>query len=197
MLPEYTPAELSTRWQREIGLQLEAGQNSAFHLGYDFQLVDHAQGLLALRMLAAQRLDLSRPSVIAGGTGPLWLDLLLDQPAPPNSLLTPPLHVIYGGADMATVLASRTLYADGSRSLRKAAYRQPPAGLPNAFVDQLAPRAAPSPATEWNAYPLWEIDRAQVGRKWAMPEDEDWLAYATIMLAVLLLLAAIVLSVMP
>ncbi len=197
MLPEYTPAELSTRWQREIGLQLEAGQNSAFHLGYDFQLVDHAQGLLALRMLAAQRLDLSQPAAIAGGTSPLWLDLLLDQPAPPITSLTPRLQVIYGGADAATIVASRTLYADGSRSLRKAAYLQPPAGLPNAFVDQLAPRAGHSPATEWSAYPFWEIDRAQVGRDWAMPQSEDWLAYATIMLAVLLLLAAIVLSVIP
>ena len=197
MLPEYTPAELSMRWQREIALQLEAGQNSALHLGYDLQLVDHAQGQLALCMLAAQRLDLSQPAAIAGGTGPLWLDLLLDQPAPPVASLTPRLQVIYGGADVATIVASRTLYADGSRSLRKAAYLQPPAGLPNAFVDQLAPRAVSSPAMEWSAYPLWEIDRAQVGRDWVMPPGEDWLAYATIMLAVLLLLAAIVLSVMP
>ncbi len=196
MLPEWTPAEYSTRWQRQIARGLEAGQSLSIHLGRDDLLLTQTQTLLALRSLAAARYDYTRPAVIAGGGSPLWIDALLSRRTSAHDREIAGLDVVYGGADAATVLASRALYADGTRPLRPTAYLRPPAGLPAAMVAPIAPRAEPTPIYNWANQPLWEIDRVQ-----SIPEivekGEDWLAYLTIMLAVVLLLVALVISITP
>jgi hypothetical protein len=64
------------------------------------------------------------------------------------------------------------------------------------MVAPIAPRAEPTPVYDWADQPLWEMDRAQSVPEMA-EKGEDWLAYLTIMLAVVLLLIALVASITP
>jgi hypothetical protein len=206
MLSNRTIEQIRAAWQADIEAHLEAGQTPALHLGLNREILEGAPGLLALQTLAERRDDITAPVIMAGGTSPLWPAALLHgRPAdrPPRS---PDIYPIYAGADVATWLASHTLYADGYSPLRRHAFLRPPAGLPPAMTPLLAPTNEPGAAVAWEALPFHVVAQAErdqrrrAGAPTETPAADhapDWTAYAAVMLAVLLVLAAIILSLQP
>ncbi|MCB0045686.1 MAG: hypothetical protein KDD92_09665 [Caldilineaceae bacterium] len=193
MLPDRTAEELNARWQERIAHGLEADQSPAIHLGRDERLVEQNQSLLALQLLAAARADFSTPVVVAGGNSALWPAALFFAQAEGAYVQTPPLRVLYGGADAATVLASRALYADGDRPLTATAYLRPPRGLPAAMVAPVAPNADPIPVLDWEMLPVQLAADPSPNPQ----SSEDWLAYLFVILAVVLVALAFALSLAP
>ena len=196
MLPEFASAAYAARWRQALDRGLEAGQSPALHFDGVTSFIDAAQGMAALQLLAAQSDGLTGPAAIAGGSGALWPALLLQVHPTATRAAASSLRPVYGGVDPASILAARALYADGDRPLQRSAYLRPPADLPAALVAPIAPRAEPTPAVTWAMLPAWEIDRAQSDAQ-ERSGGETWLAYLTIMLAVLLILAALVVSITP
>ncbi len=206
MLSNQTIEQIREGWRADIEAHLEAGQTPVLHLGMDRLILEGAPGLLALQTLAERRNDITAPLALAGGTSPLWPAALLHgRPAdrPPRS---PDIYPIYAGADVATWLASHTLHASGYNPLRRGAFLRPPAGLPPAMAPLLAPASEPGAAAPWETLPFYTVAQAErdqrrlAGASLETPaagRTPDWTAYAAIMLAVLLVLAAIILSLQP
>ena len=206
MLSNRTIEQIREAWRADIEARLEAGQTPVLSLGVDRLILENAPGLLALQTLAERRDDITAPVLLAGGTGPLWPAALLHgRPAsrPPRS---PDIYPIYAGADVATWMASHTLYAGGYDPLRRNAFLRPPAGLPPAMAPLLAPMSEPGAAAPWETLPFYAVslaERDQIRRDGSPLETPapghapDWTAYAAIMVAVLLVLATIVLSLQP
>jgi len=206
MLNNRTVEQIRAAWRADIEAHLEAGQTPVLQLGLDREILEGAPGLLALQTSAERRDDITAPLALVGGTSPLWPAALLHgRPAdrPPRS---PDIYPIYAGADVATWLASYTLYAGGYSPLRQSAFLHPPAGLPPAMTPLLAPMSEPGTAAPWETLPFYAVAQAdQDQRRRARTSLEaptanhapDWTAYAAVMLAVLLVLAAIILSLQP
>ena len=206
MLSNRTIEQIREAWRADIEAHLEAGQTPVLQMGLDRLILEGAPGLLALQTLAERRDDITAPLVLAGGTSPLWPAALMHgRPAdrPPRS---PDIYPVYAGADVATWLASHTLYAGGTGPLRRRAFVGPPAGLPPAMAPLLAPMSEPGAAAPWETLPFYAVSLAEQDQQrrsgatletLAAPASPDWTAYAAVMLAVLLVLAAIILSLQP
>lgn len=208
MLSNRTIEQIRAAWRADIKAHLEAGQTPVLQLGLDRLLLEGAPGLLALQTLAEQRDDITAPLALVSGTSPLWPAALLHGRPANRPSRSPDIYPIYAGADVATWLASHTLYAGGYSPLRRGAFLRPPAGLPPAMTPLLVPMSEPGASAPWETLPFYAVslaERDQAHKDGARPISEvasadhtpDWTAYAAVMLAVLLVLAAIVLSLQP
>jgi len=206
MLNNQTPDAIRSAWQADIEAHLEADQTPMLHMGVTHQILDGAPGLLALHALAAARFDITAPVALAGGSSPLWLAALMHGRPADHPEGSPDVRLIYAGADAATYMASRTLHADGDGPLGRDAFLRPPAGLPSAMVERFAPTAEPGVGAPEETLPFYTSARALRERMdQTLPSPPysttgnpaNWTAYAAIMLAVILVLAAVVLSLQP
>ncbi len=210
MLGDQTATAIRHAWEADIETHLEADQTPTLHLGIEHQLLHSAPGLLALQALAAARADITAPVVVAGGASPLWLGALMHGERGGGLDASPDMSVVYAGSDAATYMASRTLYANGHEPLSRDAFLRPPAALPPAMVRWLAPTvdlmADPGVNAPAETLPLYAATRAVLEQA-HIPNSSvthppstqpvNWTAHAAILLAVIMVLAAVVLSLQP
>lgn len=210
MLSDRSSAVICSAWQADIEVHLEADQTPVLQLGMEHQLLNSASGLMALQGLAATRFDITAPVAVAGGASPLWLTALMHGRTGEQPDGSPDIHAIFAGADAGTYMASRTLYAGGYEPLRPDAILRPPALLPPAMVHWLAPRSevGANAPTETLAFYLSSraLQEHMDATLLTSPQSTlhptgkqtiDWTAFTAIMLAVIMVLAAIVLSLQP
>lgn len=210
MLGDQTSAAIRAAWQARIEAHLEADQTPVLQLGMEHEFLNGARGLLALQALATAREDITAPVVVAGGASSLWLAALMHGRRPVYPEGSPNVRVIFAGSDAATYMASRTLYSNGDSPLSRDALLRPPAELPPAMVRWLAPTADPGVNAPGETLPIYaavRAVRAQIDspvsattRSTIYPNGAppvQWTAYAAIMLAVIMVLAAVVLSLQP
>jgi len=206
MLSNRTIEQIRNAWRADIEAHLEAGQTPVLHLGLDRLILEGAPGLLALQTLAEKRDDITAPVIVVGGTSPLWPAALMHGRSANRPARSPDIYALYGGADVATWMASHTLYAGGTSPLRRSAFLRPPAGLPPAMTSLLAPMSEPGASAPWETLPFYAVSLAERDRNRqaetsatapATASGPAWSAYAVIMLAVLLVLAAVLLSLQP
>ena len=206
MLGDQTVTAIRGAWQADIETHLEADQTPTLHLGIEHQLLHGAPGLMALQALAAARDDITAPVVVAGGASPLWLGALMhgQRGDPPDG--SPDMSTLYAGSDAATYMASRTLYGNGHEPLNRDAFLRPPSALPSAMVRWLAPIAAPGVNAPAETVPIYAATRAVLEQADATQSSTthspahhpiNWTAHAAILLAIIMVLAAVVLSLQP
>jgi len=180
-------------WQTQVEQALEAGQTPLLELGVNQQLLAGWPAQITLHRFLQTRTDILTPTVLVGGNSALWPVLLL-QTVPPGEKtpVAPPLHLLYGGADQATYMASVTTVA---------ADRLLACGLrldatPASMTPGLAPLTNPSVPLPWSAITLALLPTPRP----AAPSTETapmtsvldpWLAWSTLVLVVLLVLLAL------
>jgi hypothetical protein len=72
--------------------------------------LDNATMMVAFHALARERCDLAAPLAVTGGHSLLWLIALMHSREGSAGALSPEMRVIYGGADLATYVASLSIY---------------------------------------------------------------------------------------
>jgi hypothetical protein len=176
-------------WQTEIDHRLESGTAPVFVAGAPNALLPLATTLLAYQTLAGQRRDITTPLIIAGGSGPGWLALLLPSQPPRTESHSPEPTLLYGGADAATYLATLALVAPLAEPAA------PRLGLTADLAAQFAPRLQPGAPPAWEALPLIEVGET-TGAALDTPQGTadpagDWIAYGAMVLAFCLVLSAL------
>ena len=189
MLSRRTAAAIAAAWQTEIERGLEVGARPLWTSGAADDLLPSAGTLLALQQMLADRADLTTPLVVAGGNSALWLGLLL-SPRPTAQGRHAPLPVVrFAGADAATHLAALACLAAPTAATDPA----PALTLP------LAPQQHPGAAAPWESLPLGicgdPAPMPLVAGGGRAPADSlaDWIAWAAMILAGALILAALIL----
>jgi hypothetical protein len=168
-----------TQWQTIIEHSLEAGQIPLFDLGASPGDLPGLATLMALLTFADQRTDVSSPLIIAGGNSVGWLVGLLYQAQVPR---VPMLTSVYSGVDPSTHMASSALYTSQL------------SGLPASLAPYVAPEMH-SGAPLWDALPF--ALGAQPGRNLQTSADgaptttDSWLTWASVTLALALILLAL------
>lgn len=178
-------------WLRQVEQALEAGQTPLLELGLNQRLLDGWAAQLALHHFVQTRTDILTPSLLIGGNSPLWSVLLLQPEPSAGGASAPPLHLLYGGADQATYLASVTTLA-AERLL--AAGLQVDA-LPASMAPGLAPLTNPSVPLPWAAMSLALLPVPHPApptlEAEPTPPVDPWLAWSTLGLVMLLVLLAL------
>jgi len=169
-----------TAWQREVAMGLETGQPPRLDLGFNQGGLSSIGRIVSLQAFVDERIDTTKPQILCGGDGSLWLLLLLMHQ---SDRAAEPATVLYTGAELVTHLASiatqhTAAAVDNSASVD---------ALPASFATLLAPTFA-SGLTRWEAFPFVKIapDAQAVGQNSASPTD-PWLVWAAIAAALLLL----------
>lgn len=176
-------------WQIEIDHRLESGAAPVWIAGAPSALLPLATTILAYQSLAAQRSDITTPLVIAGGSGPGWLGLLLPSQPPRTDAHSPEPTLLYGGADTATYLATLALVTPLAEPAA------PRLGLTADLAAQFAPRLHPGAPLAWEALPFAEVGEhagpsLENGGDGANPGG-DWVAWGVMVLAFCLVLSAL------
>ncbi|MEX1019550.1 MAG: hypothetical protein WDZ49_07825 [Litorilinea sp.] len=207
-----TPRAIAEHWQAVIATELEAGVTPILQAGGSVHFLPNAAALLALIQASARRDDPARPVVIAGGG--LWSAALFA----PRVLHTQPgaafPAVYYGGDDDATAMACVLTWIDG---VTPSAYAVHPK-LHHLFDAYVVPAHHPGTAVRADTLPLdvtgplavrgpldgaafasgagladRAADRDTGGDTGDNPDGSaDWMAWAILVLAVLLPLLAMV-----
>jgi hypothetical protein len=178
---------LRTSWQDQVEISLEVGEAPLLDLGVSNGVLDSIPALATLHAFAEQRMDMTAPTIVSGGNSLLWLAALmhLRNPAPRS----PNLTVVYGGADLATHIASLMT----QRSNPPSRLVQPDA-LPASLAPLLAPGAQSGPLL-WETLPLAAAEEhsAAVGRpdEANLPAGDPWLTWTAMILAVALVVIAL------
>ncbi|HXF62238.1 MAG TPA: hypothetical protein VNK95_11520, partial [Caldilineaceae bacterium] len=137
-------AEVAAAWQTEIESKLEAGATPLLTAGMSSLAYSGTMTLLALQMLARRRADLTAPVLAAGGSGALWLGLLLGPDSGPGA---PEPSVVYAGPDPATYLAGIATLSTGALAVPAAVAT----GAPPDMALWLSPRLHPGAPAPWEA----------------------------------------------
>ncbi len=191
------PVAIYTEWQSEIEASIEAGRMPLLDLGSSNLSLDDLAMLAALRTFVDQRVDVTAPVMIAGGSSILWLAALMQQQ--PTTALRRPLApiLVFAGADRATYLATLTTllpeqFAETGRLAQAA-----PANMAVLFT----PYAQARTSLPWDLLPFAVTEEALAGsrssdRQLAGSIDasplELWVSWAAIGLALLLVLFALI-----
>lgn len=165
---------IRTQWQTQIETSLEAGGPPLLDLGANTGVLDSVPALAALHAFAAERVDLTAPTIVSSGNSLLWFAALL-YPHNHRSSQSPNLQVVYGGADLATHMAS--IETQRTRMAADEQANQLPARLALFF----APGAQAGPLL-WEALPFAVTEEA---------DGDPWLAWVALVLAVGLVLMAL------
>lgn len=185
-------SDILVHWQNEIEQRLEAGVTPILELGVSSLTTDSTASLLALQLLAARRVDAFRPVVPVGGAGAAWLAVLMQPAPPPSAQGVPEPAVLYTGANLAEHMASLALLHSAGHL--PAMDRSRDAGPLSSYFQ---PQSQPGFSAPWETLPF-----LQAGATGAEPIrfDEggteptaDWLAWAVLLLALLLVILAILL----
>jgi hypothetical protein len=189
MMWNRTAAAIAAAWKAELENKQEAGATLLLNAGAPSLAYGGLATLLAFQSWMAQRTDMTTPTLVAGGSSPLWLGLLL---GPTDGTGAPEPAVVFGGPDPATFQASVATSASGIAI--------PPAmvaaGTPAEYTTWLAPRLQPGAVAPWEALPFVEIgERPQpslvANDTRPMDPTADWIAWGTMLLALCLVLSAL------
>ena len=117
-----SPRAIDAAWQQELDLTLETGESPLFDVGAMADGQEGMNGLLALWRMDAGRRDLTAPVVIAGGMSGTWLAALHHTRPDDTPARSPAIVTAFTAPDVATHLASQTLW-----DTRRSAFRRRPA----------------------------------------------------------------------
>lgn len=187
-------AEIAAAWQTEIETKLEAGAPPLLTAGMSSLAYSGIVTLLAFQLLERRRADLTAPVLAAGGSGALWLGLLLGPNSEPGA---PEPSVVYAGPDPATYLAGIATLSTGALAAPAAVAT----GAPPDMALWLAPRLQPGAPAPWEALPFAEVGErplpplAEPGSAARATGETDptagWIAWGAMLLALCLVLSAL------
>lgn len=188
MIWNSSAAAIAAAWQTEIETKLEAGATPLLQTGASSSLLAGAAPLMAYHQFAARRTDITTPLVVAGGSSPLWLGLLL---APDDTRGVPLPAVVFGGPDLVSQFATVLILSSGALTAPSPIRT----GTPPALAGFYAPRLAPGAVTPWESLPFVEVgERPQLGPADAAVESDpthEWIAWGALLLALCLVLSAL------
>lgn len=168
---------IAEAWRQWLDLGQEVGESPIFTVDALSDGLSGANAILALTLLDAERRDLTTPALLIGGVSPLWLAALWREPSPGMPQRTAPTAVIYTAPDVATHRAACAVW-----DARRSPFFRRPGSAPAWAEMEAGPAANPGMPERWEVAPLSRFAAAQ-GR-------DGWLAWAGIILALLLLLVA-------
>lgn len=188
MIWNSSSTKIATAWQTEIETKLEAGATPLIQTGAPSNLLAGVPPLMAYRQFAARRTDITTPLMVAGGSSPLWLGLLL---APDDGRGVPLPAVVFGGPDPVNQFATVSTLSSGALTVPLPIRT----GTPPALVSFYAPRLAPGAPAPWEALPFVEVgERPQLGPADTAVESDptyEWIAWGVLLLALCLVLSAL------
>ncbi|MCS6828693.1 MAG: hypothetical protein NZ553_18940 [Caldilinea sp.] len=168
---------IADAWRRLLDLGQEIGESPIFTLDALGGGLSGANAILALTLLDAERRDLTTPAFLVGGVSPLWLAALWREPSPTMPRRTAPTVVIYTAPDAATHCVACAVW-----DARLSPFFRRPGALPAWAQIEAGPAANPGAPERWEVAPLSRFTTTQ-GR-------DGWLAWAGVVLALVLLLVA-------
>ena len=179
-------ADIHAVWQPQIEFAEEASSTPVLSCAGGAQVLDLAPALLAAEALAATRADLTAPLLLAGGSSPGWAALLfLERPADLPAF-SPGCGALFGGPDQACLLAG------GQIARPRGRFTPPMHDLGSGYDALLRPRLAPAAPPQWEALPLWLATQpAPIAANAADAARRTWTAWATVALALIVLVAAL------
>lgn len=173
-------------WQSDLHFAVEAGIAPQIPLGSSLSPLTALPGLELLGNLAAQRTDMTTPTVLAGGTSASWLAALYTVSAASANRRSPAPVLLYSGADAATHMATAgTLLLHPAR-LRSTSDRALPAG----YRDHVAPSLQPAAPITWENLSLRILEPA--GTPTGLPAASLWLGWLAAALASIMILGALI-----
>jgi len=179
------PMALPAAWQADLEAGLEAGQTPLLDLGISASPLGGLPALSALHQLAADRVDVTMPLIVVGGSDAGWPAALLLVTARPQR--SSAAAIAYAGADWSSYLASLTVLTPHAPlgSGRNAAT---PASMTPLFMP--SGQADASLRAEVLPFALVEaIDSS--GQLTALPDD--WVTWGALGITVSLILLALLL----
>ena len=179
MILEHREA-VSDRWQTHLDYCAETGLPPIFDVGSSATAMGGMPGVQALHQVAVDRADVLWPTVMMGGTGPLWLVALFHERPRTTPVKSPGVEVIYTAPDAATHLAAMSTVDEQ----RTSAFRKRPADLPPAIHWAYAPTSCPGAPVNWDSLPMTNFEPPVLGH--------GWLAWAGVAVALSALLIAFI-----
>ncbi len=188
--------DIFLHWHKHIEQKVEEGVTPILDLGASSLTTQSTASLLALQLLAARRVDAAHPVVTVGGPGATWLAALLQPAAPRQARGVVQPAVLFTGIAPVEHMASLALL--GAALDARAADG---AGAADLAAPIFQPQSRPGAPTPWETLPFVQagIDASALllvpptdGASAAEP-TADWLAWAALLLALLLVILAILL----
>ena len=150
MIVPHDRRAIRTAWQGQMSESLEAGEALTVELGVSSRVLDTMPALAALDALAKHS-DMITPWLLMGGDGVAWatgLSIAAGQAAA--------LELLYGGADVATYMATlATLPGPSAHTRHRRA-----TGLPAGLQSYVLPESQPGVTPLWSSLPF--VLRAQI-----------------------------------
>ena len=148
-----SPEEIQNHWQTDLETNMEMGTSPFLDLGITLNPFESTATLLALQASAVQRIDVTKPTLLMGGSDPAWLSALM-LPAPVDlPVRAPEFTTIYGGTDVATYLANRAVtligIEDGRTSAENVTSREP--------RPYFSPVSHPGYSPPWESLPFLDV----------------------------------------
>lgn len=178
---------LAQAWQGQLDESLEAGETLWLEGGLSRRAVDHLPMLLALDLFAHQRADVTTPGLFIGGDGTVWTAALFRQATVRPASLSPALTLLYGGADLASYMATLATLPGPSAHTR----RYEATGLPVGMQAPLLPTSQPGVAPAWSSLPFALGEQATSHNQTRAGDAEAWLPWLTILAVIALIITAL------
>lgn len=215
---QHRTAQIYQDWQQNSEQAIEAGRSPFLELGMDRQQLNNLPLLLTLATWSRSRDDLAQPLLLTGDVDALWPVPLfytaMPRPSRQQQSTAPSVQVAYGGADRATYLASLTTHV-AQRLQSGARYA---VDLPVAMQPLLSMYTQAHANASWHLFPLTLLHKATVDRftgdrfigdpptasklaitnaaisnsTVASAPTDPWLAWATLVTIVILVLLSMV-----
>lgn len=182
--------KVAQAWQDQLDESLEAGETLWLEGGLSRRAVDHLPMLLALDLFAHQRADVTTPGLFIGGDGTVWTAALFRQATVRRASLSPALALLYGGADLASYMATLATLPGPSAHTR----RYEASGLPVGMQASLLPTSQPGLASAWSSLPFALGEQATSHNQVRAGDAEawlPWLPWLTILVVIALIITAL------
>lgn len=173
-----SPQSIAEAWHQWLDLGQETGESPIFTVDALSDGLTGANAILALALLDAGRRDLTTPALLIGGVSPLWLAALWRNGPPVEARDTTPTVVVYTAPDSATHRAACTVW-----DVRRSPFLQRPGAAPPWAQAEAGPDANHGLPERWDVASLSRFASTQ-GR-------DGWLAWAGVVMALVLLLIAL------
>lgn len=187
-------------WQSDLHYAIEAGVAPLLPLGTSQTPLTALPALFLLRDLAAERTDMTIPTVLMGGSSGAWLAALFlaADGAPgmsalassPNAGHSPQPVLLFSGVDAATHMASAGILPKPPRGLRAVTDRELPLGV----RDAAAPVLQPAAPIAWENMPLRILENPDSSQASAvgMPPASLWMGVLAALLVLIMILGALI-----